>query len=135
MAPELKGFDHIHVYVADRARAEDWYAEVLGFRRVEALMSWAVKDGPLTLEDPEGTVHLALFERADPEGSSTVAFGASGEAFLAWKAHLEDKGLDLRIADHKLAYSLYFHDPDRNLYEITTYDYDKVRSKGGKAGA
>ena len=35
MAPKLKGFDHVHVYVADQARAEDWYAEVLSFRRGE----------------------------------------------------------------------------------------------------
>ncbi len=129
MVPKLKGFDHIHVYVADWARAESWYAEVLGFGRVEALLPWAVKGGPLTLEDPEGRVHLALFERADHQGSTAIAFGASGEAFLAWKAHLEDQGLDLRIADHRLAYSLYFHDPDRNMHEITTYEHDLVRAK------
>ncbi len=128
MTPELNGFDHIHVYVADRVRSEEWYSEVLGLKRAEALMSWAVNGGPLTLENPEGSIHLALFERAEPPLSTAVAFGASGEDFLAWKARLESKGLQLRIADHRLSYSLYFHDPDRNMHEITTYDHDLVRA-------
>lgn len=33
MPPELRAFDHVHVFVADRARAEAWYGEVLGLRR------------------------------------------------------------------------------------------------------
>jgi catechol-2,3-dioxygenase len=57
---------------------------------------------------------------------SAIAFGATGEEFLAWKAHLENQGLELRIADHKLAYSLYFSDPWGNYHEITTYERDHV---------
>ena len=127
MTPKLKGFDHIHVYVAEWVRAEEWYRDVLGFTRVEALMSWAVKGGPLTLEDPSGAVHLALFEREDHKGSTAIAFGATADQFLAWKQHLESKGLKLRITDHQLAYSLYFFDPDNNMHEITTYDHEPVR--------
>ncbi len=127
MTPTLKGFDHIHVYVSAWDSAEKWYGDVLGFTRVEALMPWAVKDGPLTLEDPIGNIHLALFERADHQGSTAIAFGADSDQFLAWKTHLEGKGLKLRITDHKLAYSLYFYDPDNNMHEITTYDHEIVR--------
>lgn len=126
MTPKLNGIDHIHVYVANWDEAEAWYGTVLGFKRVEALMPWAVKGGPLTLENTEGNVHLALFEREGHSGSSAVAFGASGEEFLAWKTYLEDKGLELRVTDHKLAYSLYFNDPDQNMHEITTYERDYV---------
>ena len=61
--------------------------------------------------------------------SVAIAFGASGEEFLAWKAHLEGHGLDLRISDHDLAYSLYFSDPWRNLHEITTYERDYVAER------
>lgn len=127
MIPKLTGIDHIHVYVANWGKAEAWYGTILGFRRLEALMPWAVKGGPLTLENPEGTVHLALFEREDHSGSSAIAFGASGEEFLEWKAHLERHGLELRVTDHTLAFSLYFHDPDNNMHEITTYEHDAVR--------
>ena len=126
MTPKLNGIDHVHIYVANWGDAEQWYQRVLGFKRVDALMAWAVKNGPLTLENPEGNIHLALFERDSHPNTSAIAFGANGEEFLAWKAHLERHGLELRHTDHKLAYSLYFSDPWGNLYEITTYERDYV---------
>jgi len=132
VTPKLKGFDHIHVYVADRAAAEAWYREVLGFERVEALMAWAVKNGPLTIENPEGSIHLALFETdSDSKNITSIAFGAGGKEFLAWKKRLENHGLELRVTDHKLAYSLYFTDPWENLHEITTYERDYVAQQLG----
>ena len=124
--PRLDGVDHVHVYVASWDAAERWYEDVLGFKRVESLMSWAVKGGPLTLENPDKTLHLALFEKENHKGDSVIAFGATGANFLAWKTHLENKGLKLRIADHQLSYSLYFTDPDANMHEITTYDREAV---------
>ena len=129
--PALSGIDHVHIYVKDRPAAERWYREVLGFEPLEAFMQWATGGGPLTLEDPGGTVHLAMFE-SDKPPTSTIAFGASGEEFLAWRAHLESHGLELRMADHSLSWSLYFHDPDRNYHEITTYDYDFVAAQLNK---
>ena len=64
-------------------------------------MAWAVPNGPLTIENPEGTIHLALFEtESDSKSISAVAFGASGEEFLVWKDKLENHGLELRITDH-----------------------------------
>ena len=129
MTPILNGFDHIHVYVRDRETAAKWYAEVLNFTPVEKLMVWAVDGGPLTLADSDDRIHLALFEKADHGGSSAIAFQASGDAFLSWKTHLEDQGLALRIADHQLAFSMYFSDPDNNLHEITTYDHAQIRGQ------
>ena len=126
MAPNLTGVDHLHVYVGNWKEAEDWYLSALNFKRIDALMSWAVKGGPLTIENPESTIHLALFENDEPKKSSVIAFGATGEEFLNWKGHLEDLGLELRITDHKLAYSIYFNDPWQNMHEITTYDRDYV---------
>lgn len=126
--PALKNIDHVHVYVDSHAEAEHWYGEVLGFRRLKEFEFWAVDGGPLTLEDEGGTVHLALFERPDHPDTSAIAFGASGTEFLAWIAHLEGHGLELRVTDHKAAFSLYFTDPYGNLHEITTYDHDSVRS-------
>ncbi len=126
MTPKLNGIDHVHVYVHSWAEAEEWYQTVMGFKRVDALMPWAVKNGPLTVEDPEGNVHLAFFERDDNPDTSAIAFGTSGEEFLAWKSHLEGHDLELRVTDHKIAYSLYFSDPWGNLHEITTYERDYV---------
>ena len=129
MAPQLSGVDHLHVNVGSWSEAEDWYQSVLNFKRVDALMGWAVKNGPLTVENPEGTVHLALFESDSPETTNVIAFGATGEEFLNWKTHLEDHGLKLRVTDHKMAYSIYFSDPWQNSHEITTYERDYVAGK------
>lgn len=129
MTPKLNGVDHLHVNVGSWAEAEEWYRSVLNFKRVDALMPWAVKNGPLTIENLEGTVHLALFESDSPDSTNVIAFGATGEEFLSWKAHLESLGLTLRVTDHKLAYSLYFKDPWRNSHEITTYERDYVAGK------
>jgi catechol-2,3-dioxygenase len=129
MTPKLKDVDHLHVNVRNWSKAEEWYLSVLGFKRVDALMGWAVKNGPLTIENPEGTIHLALFESESPETTNVIAFGATGDEFLNWKTHLEGHGLKLRVTDHKLAYSLYFSDPWQNSHEITTYERDYVAAK------
>jgi GNAT superfamily N-acetyltransferase/catechol 2,3-dioxygenase-like lactoylglutathione lyase family enzyme len=127
-APRLDGIDHIHVYVADRAAAERWYADVLGLTRVPELASWA-GTGPLTIGNAAGTVHLALFERPFKECRSVVAFAATATEFVAWLAHLANKlGKPVEAVDHQLAWSLYFSDPDGNPFEITTYEYDAVRA-------
>ena len=129
MTPKLKDVDHLHVNVRNWSKAEEWYLSVLGFKRVDALMGWAVKNGPLTIENPEGTIHLALFESESPETTNVIAFGATGDEFLNWKTHLEGHGLKLRVTDHKLAYSLYFSDPWQNSHEITTYERDFVAAQ------
>lgn len=129
MIPILKNVDHLHVNVGSWSKAEEWYRSMLGFKRVDALMGWAVENGPLTIENPEGTIHLALFESDSPETTNVIAFGATGKEFLNWKMHLESHGVKLRVTDHKLAYSLYFSDPWNNSHEITTYERDYVAAK------
>lgn len=128
--PALTGIDHIHVYVKDRGAAAAWYADKLGFSIVEKLKPWAENPhGPLTLEDTAGHIHLALFQKDDLIPSTAIAFGADGEAFLEWKRVLEGAGLLSRLADHKLAWSMYFYDLDNNMHEITTYEYDHVAAQ------
>ena len=124
MPPSLDRIDHIHVQVADRARAERWYAEVLGLSRMAQLESWATGGGPLTLANASGTIHLALFERAPEPSRSTVAFGVAAAEFVAWRRHLESRlGRSIEAVDHQLAWSIYFADQDGNPYEITTYEH------------
>lgn len=123
---ELSGIDHIHVYVPDREAAAAWFHELFGFEVVESLRVWAVDGGPLTIGDAGDRIHLALFERAEGPPSTAIAFGADASNFLAWKQRLEQRGLLARCTDHALAWSLYFHDPYGNMYEITTYEHDIV---------
>ncbi len=128
--PKFSGIDHIHIYVPDRAAAAKWYQQMLGFRVVESLLPWADNEqGPLTLEDASGRVHLALFKIAEFKPGSALAFGASGEEFLNWKRYLEKHGLLKRLSDHTLAWSLYFEDPYGNQHEITTDQYKQVALK------
>lgn len=130
MAPKLQGIDHVHVYVSDRAKAAQWYSEIMGFVTNAEFETWAEDPlGPLTIEDASGLIHLALFQREQFHPTSTIAFKASGESFLEWKQLLEQHGLSVRCSDHDLAWSMYFNDPDGNTHEITTYDHDWVRSK------
>jgi catechol 2,3-dioxygenase len=129
MTPKLAGVDHLHVQVGSWKEAEKWYSEALNLTRVEALMPWAVRNGPLTIENPESTVHLALFESEKPKPTNVIALGALGEEFLGWIKHLESLGLKLRVVDHKLAFSMYFRDPWKNNHEITTYDHEFVREQ------
>ncbi len=126
MKPKLNGIDHAHLNVGSKAQAKKWYGEVLGFTPLERLKAWDTPNGPMTLEDESGTIHLAIFEKDGPANESSIAFGTSGESFLEWKEHLEGNGLKLRLADHELAYSLYFTDPWGNYHEVTTYDRDFV---------
>jgi catechol 2,3-dioxygenase len=127
MPPKLDGFDHIHVYVPNRERAATWYKEVLGFTINRNLEIWAEDEhGPLTIEDSTGKIHLALFKVENHTPSTAIAFKASGQEFIEWKSHLEKENMLLRCADHKLSWSLYFNDLDKNMHEITTYQHDYV---------
>lgn len=127
MVPDLTGIDHVHVFVADRVAAEDWYRRVLGLGRVSALQSWAADGGPLTIADAAGRIHLALFERPRQDCRSVVALGSSGAGFLLWLRHLETAlGRKLQPIDHDLSWSLYFEDPDGNPFEITSYEHAQV---------
>lgn len=127
MPPKLNGIDHIHLYVPDRRQAAQWYQEALGFHIVDSMAFWARDDrGPLTIADASGAIHLALFRKDDFTPSTAIAFRATGDQFLDWKAYLEEKNLLDRLSDHSIAWSMYFRDPYGNVHEITTMDYDLV---------
>lgn len=128
MPPEIEGFDHIHVHVADRPAAERWYARVLGFLPSPELTFWAPDGGPLTLQNASGTVHLALFERPRESNRSTIALRTGADEFAHWLRHLRaELGDAVTVDDHDVSVSLYFRDPDGNPYEITTYEYTNAR--------
>ena len=122
--PALQRIDHVHVYVADRAAALPWYANVLGFAPVPELEFWATDGGPLTVSNRSGTIHLALFERGAQTCRSTIALAADAAEFLAWRAHLEVVlGQPVAAVDHQVSWSMYFADPDANPFEITSDQY------------
>lgn len=134
MPPELQAFDHVHVYVTDRAKAESWYNKILGLHRTKAFEFWAADGGPLTIQNESGSIHIALFERPSQPCRSTIALRVGADEYRAWKVHLEQQlHGQLSEEDHEASMSLYFKDPDGNPYEITTYEV--VQLKDNASGA
>lgn len=134
--PPLDVVDHLHVHVQDRAAAEAWYREVLGLGRVKALEHWAAGNGPLTLANASGSIHLALFEAPRQPNRSTIALSVGPGAFVAWRSWLGERlGAVPRAVDHGLSWSLYFADPDGNPYEIICNDAPAVTALLGADGA
>lgn len=134
MPPPLDAFDHVHVYVQDRAAAERWYARVLGLSRTPELVFWAADGGPLTLQNASGSIHIALFERPAQACRSTIALRVTGAAFGSWQAHLQREMPDgAKLQDHEASVSIYFRDPDGNPYEITSYEVAAAKAAMGSA--
>lgn len=132
--PRLDDIDHIHVYVADREAAQRWYAEVLGLAPVDHLREWAADGGPLTIGNPGGSIHIALFERPAQACRSTIALSCGATAFVDWQRRLcTALGKPMEPVDHALSWSLYFTDPDGNPYEITSYEHAEIRALLGGA--
>lgn len=125
MVPNLIAIDHIHVSVRNRALAEQWYKDILGFEPVTEFEIWASEKGPLTIGNAQGNIHLALFE-SETIQNTVVAFSVTAENFFAWIEHLKDKEIAANIFDHDLSWSVYFKDPDGNPFEITTYEHSAV---------
>lgn len=136
----IERIDHVHVEVADREEAADWFEDVLGLTRAEALAEWAAHPmGPLILATPDGLPVLSLFARDAKPASrdATIAFRVSGDDFLGFLARLDGITLSYNeggrltrehVVDHDMAWSIYFFDPWGNRFEITTYDYAAVQS-------
>ena len=130
MPLELQAFDHIHVFVTNRVRSEDWYRNVLGLYRTKELEFWAEDGGPLTIQNTSGSIHVALFERAAQPCRSVIAIRVGASEYLAWRVHL-DVSLQGQVSeeDHVASRSLYFRDPDGNPYELTTYEIAALNDK------
>jgi catechol-2,3-dioxygenase len=126
MIPTFDRIDHLHVYAANRNQAEQWYASVMGFKRMVELESWAER-GPLMLQNSSGTIHIALFEAPPQPTRTTIALSVGAQEFVAWRLHLvEMLKRPVEPEDHQLAWSLYFADPDGNPWEITCYQHAVV---------
>ena len=124
----VKRIDHVEVMVRDIARAERWYREVLGLRRITAWDPEPVMVG-------RGGTMLALFRcpgagralgardrrlLSTRLGYRRVAFLTDAEGFRAARARLARLGIAFRgPIDHGSTHSIYFHDPDGLLLEIT----------------
>ena len=131
---EISALDHVHIYVADPDAAADWYGRVLG---LQVLPSSIRLHGGKYMATPRGQYCATIFPGKPPsDGDHTTAFRVPGRVFMAFGDALPHadvagrSGLPLQAieaADHDLAFSYYFQDPDGNHLELTTYDHEPVR--------
>ncbi|HET7323993.1 MAG TPA: VOC family protein [Halococcus sp.] len=136
---QVEQIDHVELVVPDRYEAAQWYEQVLGLEICDDYQQWADDGGPLHISSDGGKTKLALFEgqpsgSRETTGSRRVAFRVGGTEFIDFITRVEDLPVpDVGreedqddIADHDLAFSIYFQDPYGNPLEVTTYDYETV---------
>jgi catechol 2,3-dioxygenase-like lactoylglutathione lyase family enzyme len=135
--------DHINIRVPDRAEAARWYGEHLGFEPVEEFAFWAegFEGGPLQLSADGGATTLALFEASESHPMVThptgIAFSVDAETFIEFARSLPGEitspdGEPLTandIVDLDLCWAYNLTDPWGNLYELNTYEYDRIRTE------
>jgi catechol-2,3-dioxygenase len=124
---KIEALDHVALSVRDVERSAQWYADVLGFKRLHEGM-W---DGvPIFVGN--GAAAIALFPARD-KGVSTshdraavrtlhFAFRANRENFLHAQDELKQRAIQFDFQDHEISHSIYFRDLDGHGIEITTYE-------------
>ena len=121
----VRRLDHVGVDVADLARAERFYTEVLGMTvrmRLPDQVLLDYGDGGCALFFKPGRAPGSLDQIADPLGKSHHAFEVSWDDYRTAGAVFAERGIPhhapIDWGDHEC---LYFLDPDGNLLELIGY--------------
>ena len=122
---QIQALGHVVVRVADRARAETFYTEVLGLPLCARYDGDGAKMAFFTLGDHHNFAVMELegAETAPAEpatGLHHVAFkiGDNIDQLREAKSRLESMGIVPNPIDHEVTKSLYFADPDGNGIEL-----------------
>lgn len=122
---KIQALGHVVVRVADRARAEKFYTEVLGLPLCARYDGAGAKMAFFTLGDHHdfAVMEVSGGERGPAEpaaGLHHVAFkiGDDIEQLREAKSRLEAAGIAPDPIDHEVTKSLYFADPDGNGIEL-----------------
>jgi catechol 2,3-dioxygenase-like lactoylglutathione lyase family enzyme len=123
---EIDALDHVALSVRDISRSAQWYAEVLGFKRLHE-DKW--NGIPAFVGNDAAAV--ALFPASEEIGSASVdraavrtlhfAFRTDRENFLRAQDELKKRAISFEFQNHEISHSIYFRDPDGHKIEITTY--------------
>jgi len=122
---ELEFLDHVAIRVHDLNESVDWYAKVLGLRKVK-LKKWG--EFPIFMMSKKFAV--ALFpanindDYLNPDSKNTkidhFAFNVNRENFEKAKLKYSRLGLNFDIQDHYYFDSIYTKDPNGHIVELTT---------------
>jgi len=123
---EIDALDHVALSVRDISRSAQWYAEVLGFKRLHE-----DKWNGIPVFVGNATAAVALFPASEEIGSASVdraavrtlhfAFRTDRKNFLRAQDELKKRAISFEFQNHEISHSIYFRDPDGHKIEITTY--------------
>src|SRR5207249_5026924 len=115
---DVRRHDHIELRSTDPDRTASWYRALLRLetRHVDAFGP----ESPITVG--VGECSLSLFP-GEHNGFEHVAFEIEPDSFASAMAALDARGIAYRVADHRIATSLYLTDPDGATVELTTYPH------------
>ena len=83
---------------------------------IKSLLFWA-KDGPLTIGNNEGSIHIALFEGEPNNNRSVIAFNTTGEDLINCHKRINNAlNGSIEVDDHSVSFSIYFEEPNGNPY-------------------
>lgn len=128
--PTLNAVVETAIYVADLERARRFYETVFELSPMfhdDRVVAYPI--GPsVFLLFQQGTTneparpHGGLIPPHDGQGHLHFAFSVPAEALEAWRARLQQHGVEVEGEVHwpRGAHSLYFRDPDGNLAELVT---------------
>ena len=137
---EPLALDHLVIAVSDLARADDFYAHVLGAivqEHVPGRRSYHIAGQQVNVHHPGMTATLVAREPVRP-GNSDLCFvwpGTAGQAV----AHLTACGVTVEVGPEPRTgaggrgLSVYFRDPDGSLLELISYE-DDASSRPTPAG-
>ncbi len=121
---KLTGFDHIVLVVADVERTVAFYSELLGMTPVEEKPGkWSLAFGTSKISLQQVGNVPAIAARTTPGSGNFCLLAETPIAALVDR--LNAKGIEIiagpgeRIGASGPIYSVYFHDPDGNLVEIS----------------
>jgi catechol 2,3-dioxygenase-like lactoylglutathione lyase family enzyme len=131
---EFDALDHVGLLVSDIDRSIEWYERVLGLERAYHDVSGrnpavlVAKGTGVALFPGEGGPDVAAMFRPPAH----VCFRLSARAYQSARAELERADIKYSESDHRVSRSLYVHDPDLHLVEITTYEIPPEKTSIGK---
>jgi catechol 2,3-dioxygenase len=127
MSMRLKQLGHIALVVADRAKAKEFYTNLLGMETSEddeehggLFMTFGTQGHNVdlfTADDQEGGngEFLSAGQRVHHFAFQVGSYDELKDAYFA----LQDQGVKVLAAiDHEAQYSIYLRDPDQNLVEV-----------------
>ena len=143
------GLDHVNIYVRNAERSHRWYTEVFGLHTQDTLSLAGTQKlrAAFLACDPHHAPDIALFEVG--EAAPGQQKGQVGLNHIAWRManlddlavmyeRLKDKGISLRVADHKVSIGVYFADPDGNglevYFELPRSEWNRERPFSGEGG-